>query len=91
MAETIRLADNVPASLRCRQRDIDEAIDCGERLLTADDVAERLRCSPRAAYRLFATGQIVVVRVGHLVRCTPGDLDRFVREHRTGERMKDEG
>ncbi|HMN62606.1 MAG TPA: helix-turn-helix domain-containing protein [Anaerolinea sp.] len=49
-----------------------------EPLLTAEDVAEALKCSRSAAYRLLRSGALPVVRFGGLVRCRPADLQRFI-------------
>lgn len=54
------------------------------RLLTLDDVAERLAVSRRTAERLVASGQLRIVRFGGNVRVTERELAAFVaaRERR---------
>jgi excisionase family DNA binding protein len=48
------------------------------RLLTADDVAERLRISRSFAYALMSRGEIPPVRLGRAVRVRPQDLEEFI-------------
>lgn len=49
-----------------------------DKLLTAEDVAERLRCSPGHAAKLLANGTIGATRIGRLVRCTEESLAEFI-------------
>jgi excisionase family DNA binding protein len=53
-------------------------------LLTVDEVAGRLRASPRHVRRLIERGELPVVRLGKLVRVTPDDLGRLVAASRQG-------
>lgn len=50
----------------------------GTRLLTADDIAHRLRVSQSFAYALMQRGEIPTVRLGRAVRVRPQDLDEFI-------------
>ena len=50
-----------------------------EPLLDADDVTEALRLpSRRAAYRLFDSGALPVVRLGRKLRVRPSDLRAYI-------------
>jgi excisionase family DNA binding protein len=53
-----------------------------ERLLRAQDVADRLACSKRQAFKLMASGAFPVVRIGTMVRVRPDDLDVFIEQSR---------
>ena len=48
-------------------------------LLTVRDVAARLQVSTTTVYRLRATGQIAVVKVGAALRFRPGDVEAYER------------
>jgi excisionase family DNA binding protein len=47
-------------------------------LLRAQDVADRLACSKRTAFKLMASGAFPVVRIGTMVRVRPDDLDAYI-------------
>ena len=49
------------------------------RLLTADDVAERLQISRSFAYTLMCRGELPPVRLGRAVRVRPQDLEEFIK------------
>jgi excisionase family DNA binding protein len=48
------------------------------RLLTVDEVAERLGVAPRTLYRWFEQGRLGGVKVGRLVRFREEDIDAFL-------------
>ena len=47
-------------------------------------VAEALEVSPRTVRRWIVAGDLVVHRVGHVVRVSEGDLRTFLALHRDG-------
>lgn len=50
-----------------------------ERLLTAADVADRLRVSTMTVYRLIASGRLTGIRLGDKsMRVRPADLDAYI-------------
>lgn len=49
-----------------------------ERLLTTEDVARVLGCSPRTIRRLIASGQLRPVYVGRLPRFTDAELQAYL-------------
>jgi excisionase family DNA binding protein len=49
-----------------------------DELLTADEVAQRLRTSPRFVRRLIAERRIAFTKVGKFVRIAAGDVEAFV-------------
>lgn len=49
-----------------------------DELLTPDEVAERLRTSPRFVRRLIAERRIAFTKVGKFVRIAAGDVEAFV-------------
>jgi excisionase family DNA binding protein len=49
-----------------------------QKLLQGKEVADQLGISKAFAYRLMATGQIKVVRMGKSVRCRQEDLEDFI-------------
>jgi excisionase family DNA binding protein len=53
------------------------AIDHSERLLTVDEVAERLRVHPITVRRHIKAGRLRAVRIGRSVRVRPHDLEVF--------------
>ncbi len=55
-----------------------------DRLLTADEVAERLSIGLSTAYLLLQRGRLPSVRIGRSVRVRPEDLKRFVLARREG-------
>jgi excisionase family DNA binding protein len=48
------------------------------KLLTVQDVAERLAVSPRTVKRVLASGELPVVRLGRAVRIREEDLRKFL-------------
>ncbi len=50
-----------------------------ERLLTATEVAGRLRCNPRTVYRRIRDGRLPVVVEGTRIRVRESDLDTYIR------------
>ncbi len=52
--------------------------DLGDRLLTAEEVAQILQVSKSFAYQLMKRNEIAVVRLGRSVRVRPEDLRRFI-------------
>lgn len=54
-----------------------------EKLLTGNDVAQRLQISKVHAYRLMRRGEIPVIRFGKVVRVRPQDLEKFIEKHTT--------
>ncbi len=55
-----------------------------DRLLTADEVAEKLSIGLSTAYLLLQRGDLPSVRIGRSVRIRPEDLKRFVLARREG-------
>jgi excisionase family DNA binding protein len=55
-----------------------------DRLLTADEVAEKLSIGLSTAYLLLQRGELPSVRNGRSVRVRPDDLRRFVLARREG-------
>jgi len=51
-------------------------------LLTADEVAERLRTTPRFVRRLVAERRIAFTKVGKFVRFTSSDVDDYLAKGR---------
>jgi excisionase family DNA binding protein len=49
-----------------------------DNLLTPDEVAQRLRTSPRFVRRLVAERRIAFTKVGKFVRIAAGDVEAFV-------------
>jgi len=54
------------------------------KLLTVDEVAKALQCSPRAVAEWTASGELVSVKLGHLRRYRPEDVEAFVQGHVQG-------
>lgn len=52
--------------------------DMTETLLTAAEVADRLRVSTMTVYRLIRGGELPAVRVGRNYRVRTGDLERYL-------------
>ena len=50
----------------------------GTRLLTVNDIAQRLQISQSFAYALMQRGEIPTVRLGRAVRVRPQDLEDFI-------------
>jgi excisionase family DNA binding protein len=58
------------------------------RLLTGDEVAERLQVSLSFAYIMMQRGDIPTVRLGRAVRVRPEDLEEFIRSNVHGLNQK---
>lgn len=56
-----------------------------KRLLTLDEVCDRLQVSEATARRLVRDGDLKVVRIGRAVRVRPEDLDEFIEARLTVE------
>ena len=52
-----------------------------EKLLRGEEVAEILGVSKAYAYRLLATGELPIVKLGRGVRVKPCDLEVFINHH----------
>lgn len=55
-----------------------------ENWLTRQQVAELIGCSTKVVDKAIRNGELVAVRVGHLVRITPESLKDFERRSRCG-------
>jgi excisionase family DNA binding protein len=55
-----------------------------QRLLRIEDIADRLAISRSMAWKLTATGELRVVRIGRAVRVRPVDLEAYL-ERAAGE------
>ena len=64
-------------SWRPRERAVDE-------LLTAEEVAERLRTTPRFVRRLVAERRIGFIKVGKFVRFSVSDVEQYLAAGRVG-------
>lgn len=51
-------------------------------LLTAPEVADRLRVTIRTLQRLEVDGELVAVRIGRSVRYRPEDVEAFIETQR---------
>jgi excisionase family DNA binding protein len=51
------------------------------KLLRGEEVANQLGISKAYAYRLMASGEINVVRIGRTVRVMPEHLEDFIKGH----------
>ncbi len=51
-------------------------------LLTYDEAAERMGCTPRLVRKLVETRQVDSVKVGRLVRVEPDAIARYIEAHR---------
>ncbi len=58
-----------------------------KRLLTLDDVCDRLQVSDATIRRLVRDGELKVVRIGRAVRVRPEDLDDFIEARLTVVRV----
>lgn len=56
----------------------------GDGLLTADEVADRLRATPRFVRRLVSERRIEYVKVGRLVRFEPSAITHYIDSNRVG-------
>ena len=52
------------------------------KLLKADDVAERLCISRSLAYRLMQHGELPIIRINSLVRVSEIDLNNYIQKNR---------
>lgn len=57
-----------------------------QKLLTLQQVADRLQVSMSTAYRLVYAGEIAVVRIGRNLRVRPEDLEAYIEASREGGR-----
>jgi len=55
-------------------------VSADERLLTIDDVAERLQLSPLTVANMLRAGTVPGFKLGHLWRVRAADLDAFIVE-----------
>ena len=55
-----------------------------ERLLTRDEVCERLRCSMPTLDRMIARGDLPVVRIGRRVLLRESTVNNWIRSHERG-------
>jgi excisionase family DNA binding protein len=56
-------------------------------MLTVQEVAKKLRVSPKTVYRLVERGELIAVRVGgsgHL-RILPEDFKAFIEQNKTAD------
>jgi len=53
-------------------------MDC-EALITAQEVAHILRCSPKTVKRMAARGEIPALQIGNRWRFRPSLVDEFIR------------
>jgi excisionase family DNA binding protein len=60
-------------------------IERGERLLTADEIAEILHISRAKVYRLIQDGHLSAVKIHRLVRVIPADLRDFAKRFHRGQ------
>lgn len=54
-----------------------------DRLLTVEEVAERLTASVRTVYRMARAGEIRCIRVRKVIRFQPADVDAFIDANAT--------
>ncbi len=54
----------------------------GERLLSYEEVAEILGCTPRMVRKLIETRQLDHVKVGRLVRIESAAIERYIDRNR---------
>lgn len=54
--------------------------DNGEDLMDVRDVARRLKVPVRYVYRLVAERRIPFVKIGHLLRFKPSDVDKWIEQ-----------
>jgi len=54
------------------------------KFFTIAEIAERLHVAARTVRRWIVAGDLVVHRVGHVVRVSEGDLRAFLALHREG-------
>jgi excisionase family DNA binding protein len=60
------------------------------KLLTADDIAERLSISKRQAFALMQEGILPSIRIGRNVRCDESDLEEFINRNKTNKLTESE-
>lgn len=75
----MRSAEQDPPTggLRAQAASVDQAD-----LLTGEEVAVRLRATPRFVRRLVAERRITYVKVGRLVRFEPAAVDEYIERNR---------
>jgi excisionase family DNA binding protein len=61
------------------------------KLLTVDQLAERLSVKPLTIRRMVNRGQLVAVRIGRAVRFEPAAVDAFLATVRTGSAVTKDG
>lgn len=54
-----------------------------EKLLTPDQVAERLQVSVQTIYTWMRSGYLPSVKMGRLWRVRPNDLEDFIKQQKT--------
>jgi excisionase family DNA binding protein len=54
----------------------------GDRLLTIEQVAERLAVARRTVFRLIERGELRVVRIGRATRIAESDLSEYIERLR---------
>ena len=50
-------------------------------LLTMEEVARRLQVSRSSLYAQVRRGRLRIVKIGHLTRIRPAEVERYVLEH----------
>jgi excisionase family DNA binding protein len=58
-----------------------EVQEMPERLLTPEDVADRLQISPKTVRDMLRDGRLKGIKMGKLWRIREADLDAFIRGH----------
>jgi len=53
-----------------------------DHLLTIDEVAARLSCTPRLVRAFVDRRELPVIKVGRLVRFDPADVDAYIQRRR---------
>lgn len=74
--------NDTPARPRLRPRPQDHLPPA--RLLTPEEVADRLTVTPRMVRRLHERRELRAVKVGRFVRFAESEVERYVREHSVG-------
>lgn len=55
------------------------------KLLTADDIADRLSISRRKAFLLMQEGELPTIHIGRNVRVDEGDLEKFIQNNKSNK------
>lgn len=63
-----------------------DSADRRESLLTVNEVAAWIRCSPQAIYSWAECGQIPHLKIGRLLRFARADVQRFLEDARQPDR-----